>query len=80
MSATLTDLEIERLAGGYKRPAEQLRELLKLGFWRARRSELNGKVILERPHYEAVSRGGDQPPAVAAPKLRRPARKTPIPA
>lgn len=49
--------ELERVAGGYKRPADQLRYLLERGFWRATRSPINGAVILERAHYEAVCRG-----------------------
>lgn len=81
MESTLSADEIERLSGGYTRPAEQLRELLKLGYWRARRSKLNGKVILERPHFEAVSRGQDTAPTEqSAPKLRKPARRNLMPA
>lgn len=47
--------ELQALTG-YKRPAEQLAELRRQGFWRARRSIL-GPVILERAHFDAVSRG-----------------------
>lgn len=48
---------IEGLAGGYKRPADQLRALHALGFHRARLGKLTRRVILERPHYEAVCAG-----------------------
>lgn len=57
MAAILTEDEVKEASGGYAQPARQLRELHKRGFWRATRSLLTGKVILERPHYEAVTRG-----------------------
>lgn len=60
MEAVLTKAELDRVTG-YTRHAEQLRELLKMGFWRARRSKVTGAVILERAHYEAVCRGERQP-------------------
>lgn len=53
---TLTREEIEGLTG-YKRPAEQLRELHRLGFFRARRGRVSGEVILERAHVESVAAG-----------------------
>lgn len=56
MTITLSREEIERLTG-YKRPAEQLRELLRLGYFRARRGRVTGEVILERAHVEAVAAG-----------------------
>lgn len=74
MEATLSDDEIVHLTG-YKRQTEQLRELRKLGYWRARRSPLTGRVILERPHFEAVSRGGDPAPKDSGPKLRKTTRR-----
>lgn len=55
-TATLSDSELMAITG-YQRPACQLRELHRQGFWRARRSKLTGKVILERTHYDAVCRG-----------------------
>ena len=70
---TLSPEEIERLSGGYKRPAEQLRELKKLGFYRARRGAVTGEVILERAHVEAVAAGAVAAPGDQArnrPKLR----------
>jgi hypothetical protein len=76
MSVTLSPEEVVQAAGGYKRPGDQLRELHKRGFWRAWRSKVTGEVILERPHYDAVSAGlpdtAGQPnrPQVRAPKLR----------
>jgi hypothetical protein len=54
---TLTAAEIERLTGGYKRPADQLRELHRQGFYRARRGRVTGEVILERAHVDAVAAG-----------------------
>lgn len=72
-SITLTREEIEQLAGGYKRPGDQLRELQRLGFFRARRGRVTGEVILERAHVEAVAAGALLTPAGAArsrPKLR----------
>lgn len=65
---TLTPDEIRELTQ-LVQPAAQLRELRRQGFWRARRGA-HGAVILERAHYEAVSRGEDQ--ARPAPKLRPP--------
>lgn len=53
---TLSADEIIDLTGGYVLPAKQLAELRQQGFWRARRSRLDGRVILERPHYDAVCR------------------------
>jgi hypothetical protein len=63
---------IQRITG-YKRPADQLRELRRQGFWRARRARVTGEVILERPHYDAVA-AGLQPSAApaAGPQLRKP--------
>lgn len=54
---TLTEQEIVRLSGGYTRQHEQLRELHKLGYYRARRGMVTGEVILERAHVEAVASG-----------------------
>jgi hypothetical protein len=51
----LSDTEIERLTG-YRRPHEQLAELHRQGFSRARRDRL-GRIVLERAHYEAVAAG-----------------------
>jgi hypothetical protein len=58
MDAVVPYEQIVKLTG-FKRPGQQLRELHKLGFWRARRCRVSGAVVLEVPHYEAVSRGGD---------------------
>jgi hypothetical protein len=51
----LTEDELVALTG-YRRPAEQLHELHRQGFSRARRNRL-GRVVLERSHYDAVTRG-----------------------
>lgn len=63
----LTDAELVALTG-YKRAAEQIAELHRQGFVRARKS-MAGGVILERAHYEAVCRA----PLVQAPRVRKPA-------
>lgn len=68
--AVLSPAEVVLVAGGYKRPAEQLRELHRLGFWRARRAKVTGEVVLERPHFEAVSSGAAAGAAASQPKLR----------
>lgn len=71
---TLPAEAIERLTG-YKRPADQLRELHRQGFWRARLAKVTRQVVLERPHYDAVAAGlqpGAQP--ASRPKVRPPAR------
>lgn len=61
--ATLSESELMAITG-YQRPACQLRELQRQGFWRARRSRITGKVILERTHYDAVCRGETSPATV----------------
>lgn len=71
-SAILTRAELKQLTG-YKRPAEQLADLLRQGFYRARRSRVDGSVILERPHYDAVCAGASMP--ANEPKLRPVTRK-----
>lgn len=54
----LTEDEVREAAGGYLRPADQLRELHARGFVRAKVSTVGRKrVILERGHYEAVISG-----------------------
>ncbi|GAA4424587.1 hypothetical protein [Acidovorax lacteus] len=52
-SIVLDDTEIQALTG-YKRAKEQLPELHRQGFYRARQSRSTGAVILERAHYDAV--------------------------
>lgn len=49
---TLSPAELEQITGGYTRPKDQLRVLMMRGFWRAHRGR-DGRVILERGHYEA---------------------------
>lgn len=51
---TLQQDELQALTG-YKRPNDQLRVLLKRGFTRAHVQ--NGRLVLERAHYDAVCRG-----------------------
>jgi hypothetical protein len=60
ISPTLSPAEVQAIAGGYKRPADQLRALREQGFYRARIGKITGQVILERPHYDAVCAGGGQ--------------------
>ena len=57
MSLTLPTDEIVELCGGLTQPAAQLKRLHADGFFRARRSSTNGRVILERAHYLAVTSG-----------------------
>lgn len=57
----MTDEEVHTLTG-YKRPAQQLDELKRQGYWRARRAPITGRVLLERAHYEAVCAGADLVP------------------
>ena len=65
----LDEAKIVRVCGGYKRPADQLKELHRQGFYRARRARVSGRIVLERAHYEAVCSGQErhQKPT---PKLR----------
>lgn len=57
-SLNLSYEEVVEASGGYVRPADQLRALQTRGFVRAwRRREGSGPVVLERAHYEAVTRG-----------------------
>lgn len=69
---TLSTIEIERITG-YKRPADQLAELHRQGFYRARRSPTTGHIILERAHFDAVCAGAKpaNEPRVRAPVLRQ---------
>lgn len=54
----LTPAEVKEASGGYRRPADQLKALHARGFTRAfRRNDGQGPVILERAHYDAVTRG-----------------------
>lgn len=53
-SLTLNDDELREVTGGYVRPSDQLRFLLARGFFRA--TIHRGRVLLERSHYDAVTR------------------------
>jgi hypothetical protein len=68
---TLPTEAIERLTG-YKRPADQLKELHRLGFYRARRAKVTGEIVLERPHYDAVCAGQQGGQAAHRPQVRSP--------
>lgn len=71
MSTTLEPNEVTQITG-YKRPADQLSELHRQGFYRARRSPTTGNIILEREHYTAVCAGARpaNEPRVRVPQLR----------
>ena len=56
-SLNLDHDEVVEASGGYKRPSDQLRSLHARGFVRAHCDGPSGKVVLERSHYEAVTRG-----------------------
>ena len=65
---TLSAAEIAEITG-YTQPAKQLAELHRQGFWRARRNAV-GAVVLERTHYEAVSRGDTMGQQQQRPRVR----------
>lgn len=52
----LTEDQVVALSGGYKRHAEQLRELHARGYFRAVRSKLSGRVDVAWEHVRAVDR------------------------
>jgi hypothetical protein len=68
MSIILSSDELISITG-YRRPAEQLAELRRQGFHRARRSPATGAIILERAHYDAVCGAARHAPG---PRLRTP--------
>lgn len=57
---TLSIAELLQVTG-YKRPGDQLAELHRRGFYRARLGKVAGQVILERAHYDAICAGAGQP-------------------
>ena len=72
MTITLSDQELFHITG-YKRAADQLPELQRQGFFRARRSQTTGDVILERVHYDAVCAGqvAKKEPTLREPTVRK---------
>jgi hypothetical protein len=50
----LSPADLVALSGGYKRPRDQVAELHRRGFARARIGKVTGKVILERAHLIAA--------------------------
>jgi hypothetical protein len=71
LALTLSPEELRTLTG-YRQPSQQLAELKRQGFYRARRDRL-GRVVLERDHYTAVCAGQAQPanqPTLRPPRLR----------
>lgn len=59
-SIILSEAELESVTQ-YKRACDQIPELIRRGFYRARVSKTTGRVILERAHYDAVVRGAGIP-------------------
>jgi hypothetical protein len=49
-----SEAEIREITGGYARQADQLRVLHERGFFRA--AIVRGQLVLERSHYDAVTR------------------------
>lgn len=71
----LSTAEVIDASGGYVRPGDQLRALHALGFSRAYRRSGAGPVILERTHYDAVTRGQFGPVSVSVPAPATPAEE-----
>lgn len=65
---TLNEHELREITGGYARQADQLRVLRDRGFFRA--VILRGQLVLERSHYDAVTRGQLGAIAPARPRLK----------
>lgn len=65
--------ELEEITGGYERQADQLRILHARGFHRA--AILKGRLILERSHYDSVTRSQAAEPS--RPKVKPPRVKAP---
>ncbi len=65
--------ELVEVTGGYTRQADQLRVLRSRGF--SSPEIIKGRLVLERSHYDAVTRG----PAVEAsrPRIKPPRVKAP---
>jgi hypothetical protein len=69
MSAlTFSADELVEITGGYVRQADQLRILRDRGFHRA--AILRGVLVLERSHYDAVTRG--QAAEASRPRVKPP--------
>jgi hypothetical protein len=64
MSITLTPEELAAITG-YEQPCKQLQTLKARGFYRAYIARKGG-VVLERTHYESVTRGQDDKPVKSA--------------
>lgn len=54
MTTFLSAEDIERLTG-YKRQSMQMRQLYKMGFWKAERNRYTGNPILTIEHYNEVA-------------------------
>ncbi len=72
-SHTFNDDELVEISGGYQRHSDQLRVLHSRGFYRA--AILKGRLVLERSHYDAVTRG--QTAEASRPKVKPPRVKAP---
>jgi hypothetical protein len=64
MNITLTPEELAAITG-YEQPCKQLQTLKARGFYRAYIARKGG-VVLERTHYEAVTRGNEDKPVKSA--------------
>lgn len=75
MNLVLSRSELHQVTG-YKRPGDQLAELRRQGFYRARFSKVLGEVILERAHYDAVCAGRALAAEPDRPRVRIPQLRT----
>jgi hypothetical protein len=64
MNIILTREELIAITG-YEQPCKQLQTLKARGFYRAYIARKGG-VVLERTHYESVTRGNDDKPVKSA--------------
>ncbi len=64
MTITLSQDELAAITG-YEQPCKQLQTLKARGFYRAYIARKGG-VVLERTHYEAITRGQDDKPVKSA--------------
>lgn len=64
----LDECELVAITGGYTRQADQLRVLLARGFYRA--AILRGRLVLERSHYDAVTRAAPAEAEQSRPRRR----------
>jgi hypothetical protein len=68
LGLTLGETELRDITGGYTRQADQLRVLHERGFFRA--AIIRGVLVLERSHYDAVTRAQHGAAPAARPRLK----------